>query len=127
MDKESGSGPAIGDLRWRVTIANRLQVPSTNPDAGITETYAALQSVHASIEPTRESTFYDSIAVDRPVSHRITMRWLDHIDVTQAILRTTTRKDGSLKTEVFRIRTIGEIGGRKRFITLSCELERVLP
>jgi len=61
--------------------------------------------------------------VDTPITHRIVIRWLDWIDTTHVILRNTTRPNGSVRSEIFRIRRMKEIDGRQRFLELECEQE----
>jgi len=114
----------IGRLRWRVTIATRAQAPA--PDGGIAETYTRLQTVRADVQPIGALTFWGAQQTDTPVTHRIALRWLDGIDNTQAILRDTIRADQSVRTEVFRIRRVQELNGRKRFLAIEAELERVI-
>lgn len=123
-DKEAGGGIEIGELRWPVFIADRVQAP--NDAQGITETYARQQLVHADVQSTSDLTFWGPEQTDGPVTHRIRLRWLDKIDMTMAVLRDTIRQDGTVRTEVFRIRRIKEVTGRKRFIELSVELEKTI-
>lgn len=112
---------AVGTLRWPVVIAQRTQAPSTA--GGITEALTDVMDVYADIHPTGALTFYSGVQVDTPITHRITIRWLDWIDTTHVIFRRTTRPDGSVRQETFRIRRIMEIDGRKRFCSLECEQE----
>ena len=112
---------AVGDLRWPVTIAQRNQAPSTL--GGIVETLDNIMSVRAAVEPTGALTFYSGVQVDTPVTHRITIRWLDWIGTNHVILRNTNRPDGSVRKEIFRVRRVMEIDGRKRFALLECEQE----
>ena len=66
-------------------------------------------------------------AVDTPVTHLIRLRWADYVETTNVIMRTTTRPtDGTLRTELYRVRRVKELAGRKRFIELECELEKAL-
>ncbi|HSS23995.1 MAG TPA: hypothetical protein VLL82_06245, partial [Mycobacterium sp.] len=56
----------------------------------------------------------------------IRTRWLDYIENTFVIMRSTMRPtDGTLRTELFRVRRVKEIAGRKRFCEFEVELERV--
>jgi head-tail adaptor len=112
---------AIGSLRWPVTIAQRNQSPS--PLGGITETLVNIMSVRAAVEPVGALTFYSGVQVDTPITHRITIRWLDWLTTTHVILRNTNRPDGSVRAEVFRVHRVLEIDGRKRFCLLECEAE----
>jgi hypothetical protein len=155
-DNNSGrlpvSGVGIGSLRWRVTLYRRDQTP--DPGLGVKETLVPIATVQADIQPTYPSTFYNSVAVDTPVSHLIRARWFDYIENTHVIMRSTLRPveqipvqwddeqtqwdDGATlwdvptgmdapqrqRTELYRVRRIKEIAGRKRFVEFECELER---
>jgi len=154
-DNNSGQLPAsvgIGSLRWRVTLYRRDQTP--DPGLGIKETIVPIATVQADIQPTYPSTFYNSVAVDTPVSHMIRTRWFDYIENTHVIMRSTLRPQDQIptiwdneatlwdspdgitswdvpesqsqrqRTELYRVRRIKEIAGRKRFVEFECELER---
>lgn len=112
----------IGRLRWPVAIATRVQ----RPDGGtsIDESFEDVQHVRADIQPIGPMTFVGSAQTDTPITHRILLRWLDWIDQRHVVLRRTIRPDGSQRTEVFRIRKVEEIDGRKRFVRLLAEEER---
>jgi head-tail adaptor len=114
----------IGSLRWLVTLYRRLQAPG--PDSAITETFVPLATVHADIQPTYATTHYASAQVDTPITHLIRLRWLDYVENVVIVIRGTTRpNDGSIRTELFRVRRVKEVAGRKRFVELECELESV--
>ncbi len=124
----------IGRLRWLVTIARRDQAPSIE-DAGVTETLVPVATARADIQPIGALTFWSAQQTDTPVTHRITMRWLDYIDNRHVILRQTgpivqqtspatdPYRQSSTRTEVFRVRRVKEVAGRKRFIEVEAELE----
>jgi hypothetical protein len=126
-DNPSGCLPSstgIGALRWQVTLYRRDQAPGSNN--AIAENLVPLATVHADIQPTYPSTFYLGVQVDTPVTHMIRMRWADYVETTNVIMRTTTRPtDGTNRTELYRVRRVKEIAGRKRFCEMECELERV--
>ncbi|MGA7055331.1 MAG: head-tail adaptor protein [Mycobacterium sp.] len=114
----------IAQLRWRVTLYRRDQFPG--PDSAITESFVPIATVHADVQPTYPGTFYLSAQVETPITHLIRIRWLDYVEVTAIIMRTTYRPtDRTYRTELFRVRRTKEIAGRKRFAELECELERV--
>ena len=123
----NADGIPIGTLRWPVQIYRREQAASLT-DPGITETPLPIARVHADIQALGPITFWVAAGaaeqVDTPVTHRITIRWLDYIDVTHIIVRVTRGLDRD-RTEIFRIRRITEWTGRKRFALLECELESV--
>ena len=130
-DNPSGQLPAsngIGSLRWFVTLYRRDQAPAD--DLAIDENLVRIAAVHADIQPTYASTFYQSTQVDTPITHMINIRWQDYPSTIDVVTRVTERApDGSLRGELFRVRRTKEVGGRKRFLQMECELEhsRTLP
>jgi head-tail adaptor len=137
MADRSYEEPPIGTLRWLVTISTRTQAPGINypfgsvfggvfgdDNDGIVETLTTLATVHADIQAIGGLTFWGAQQTDTPVTHRIRMRWQDFLDQTHVITRTTVRpSDGTSRTEIFRIRRIKELAGRKRFVEIEAELE----
>ena len=114
----------IGALRWPVVIARRRQ--NFEPGGvGIFEDLVEIETVRAEVVPINASTFYGAEAVDTPVSHRITVRWLGYLDDTNVVVRDTKLPDGETRHEVFRVRRVKELNGRKRFTSIDAELERV--
>ena len=116
----------IGQLRWPVRLVQRLQTAQLAPGVSITEVAADPIIRHADIQPLGATQFFGSITADpdKPVTHRVIMRWTDYVDYTHAIERVTTRPNGSQRVETFRVRRIYEIEGRKRFVCLKCQLEQ---
>jgi head-tail adaptor len=112
----------IGSLRWPVVIATRRQAPDPN-GPGIIDVITECQRVRADIQPIGPMTFYAAAQVDTPITHRITIRWLDWVDTTHVVLRTTVRPDKSEMTERFRVRRVMPVDGRQRFLRMECELE----
>lgn len=114
----------IGALRWLVMLYRRDQAPG--PNGAISESLVLIATVHADIQPTYPSTYYNSAQIDIPVTHLIRTRWLDYVETTHVIMRTTTRpSDDTNRTELYRVRRIKEVGGRKRYCEFEVELERV--
>jgi head-tail adaptor len=130
-DNPSGQLPAstgIGSLRWLVTLYRRDQAPAD--DMALQETLVPIATVHADIQPTYASTFYQSTQVDTPITHMINVRWQDYPATIDVVVRSTRRPDnGGLRSELFRVRRTKEVGGRKRFLQMECELEhsRITP
>jgi len=122
---ETGGGIRIGRLRWQVTLQRRQQQP-TPGSGGITETPIRPQIIHADIQSTSDMTWWGSAQSDTPITHVIHIRWLDFPDNTLAVVRTTARLDGTTRTETFRIRKVSELGGRKRFVRLLCQIENAI-
>ena len=121
MADETGGGVRIGRLRWQVTFAQRQQLPVNQAD--IAETAVLPKVVHADIQSVNDMTWWGAVQTDAPVTHAIHMRFQDYPDNTYAIYRTTNLPDGSTRTETFRVRKVSELGGRKRFVRLLCQLE----
>jgi len=116
------NGNGIGSLRWLVTLYTREQDPAT--DLALWETLVPLATVHADIQPTYASTFYQSTQVETPITHMINVRWQDYPQTIEVVVRSTTRPDGTQRSELFRVRRTKEVSGRKRFLQMECELER---
>jgi hypothetical protein len=116
----------IGQLRWPVMLARRRQLFNTEPGSvGQREDWIDVEVVRCDIQSIAPMTFYGAVQVDRPApSHRIFMRWVGFLDQSNAILRDTRLPDGSSRTEVFRVRRVREVNGRKRFTELECDLEK---
>jgi len=111
-----------------VTLYRRDQRPAD--DLALDENLVRLARVHADIQPTYPSTFYQSTQVDTPITHMISIRWQDYPSTIDVVVRVTGRNnDGSLRGELFRVRRTKEVAGRKRFLQMECELEhsRTLP
>ncbi len=115
------SSPTIGSLRWPVRIARRVQTPDSG--VSINEDLVYLLQVHADIRSIGPMTFLAGAQTDRPITHRIYIRWLDWIDMRNVIVRQTLRLDQTARLEIFRIRKISEFEGRKRFLEILAELE----
>lgn len=113
----------LGRLRWPVLIATRDQLPEAT-GAGIQVALQTMMQVRADVQPVGALTFWGSMQTDTGgITHRIFMRWFDAIDNECAIFRTSKRTDGTLRYERFRVRRWKELGGRKRFVCVECELE----
>jgi hypothetical protein len=127
-DNPSGQLPSehgIGQLRWLVWLYRRDQAPG--PNAAVAEDFVLIAACHADVQPTYPTTHYLSAQIDTPVTHLIRVRWVDYVENTNVIRRPTFRPtDQSYRTELYRVRRVKELAGRKRFCELECELERVL-
>ncbi len=117
----------ISSLRWPIVIARRRQTPDP-AGAGIVEILEHIQPWRADVQSVGALTFWGAAGgdeqIDTPVTHRIRMRWLNYLDNTLVILRQTKLLDKTVRMEIFRIRRIKELNGRKRFVEIECELER---
>jgi hypothetical protein len=112
----------VGRLRWPVQLLTREQAAAVG--TGITETASGI-TVHADVQALGPILFYGAVTAndDKAPTHRIVVRWVDYVDMTHAVTRTTNRPDGSQRIEVFRVRRSYEVEGRKRFVCLECQLE----
>ena len=122
-----GDTVALGDLRWPVRLYRRDQTPAAS--LGIAETLVPMGVRRAKIEALRPLTFWTAAGgeqTEAPVTHMIWMRWLDYPPTTWVIMRSTFLTDRvTLRVETFRVRRTMEMGGRKRFLQIEAELERV--
>lgn len=118
-------GVEIGRLRWRVLLATREQSAQIN-STGIDEVLKELQPIQADVQPVGALTFWGTAGeqIDTPITHRVFCRWLDYLSNTQVVVRRTRRRDDTYRTEIFRVRRIKEVCGRKRFVILETELEK---
>ena len=118
-------GVAIGRLRWRVLLATRDQAPQVL-GTGIDEVLQNLQPVQADVQPVGALTFWGAAGeqVETPITHRVFIRWVDYLDNKEVVVRRTLRRDQTWRTELFRVRRVKEIAGRKRFCILEVELEK---
>lgn len=117
-----GSKFNIGQLRFLVTLASRVQAPDDT--TGITETFGNRMDVYADVTPIGLQTYIAGQQIDTPYSHRIVIRWIDDLDLFDVVLRTITRADGTDRQELYRIRRMAEWEGRQRFVVIDAELER---
>ncbi len=113
--------PNIGRMRWPVLLARRIQVAAG--ETTISERLVEPIVVRADIQPLGPMTFLEGAQTDRPITHRVYLRWLDWIDLQSVIVRRTERPDHTVREEIFRVRKVGEYEGRKRFVELLVELE----
>lgn len=123
---EEDPAVAIRRLRWPVYIVTREQIPEPG-GPGILERLKDDQKVRADVVPVGALTFWATGAfeqTDTGVTHRIFMRWVNYLDQAQMVVRTTRLQDGEVRTEIFRVRRVKELGGRKRFVCLECEMEK---
>jgi SPP1 family predicted phage head-tail adaptor len=113
---------AVNELRWLVFLAERVQVPDDL--TGIEETLNNAVRVHAKVEDLYPQTFYAAQQTDRPVTHMIWLRWLPWLDTRHVILRNTKLYHGRKRIDVYRIRRVKELNGRKRFLEIEAEQEK---
>lgn len=125
-DNPSGQLPGcsgIGALRWWVTLYRRDQSPAD--DLALQEVLVPIVTTHADVQPAYFSTMWQSTQIEAPVTHIINIRWQNYPSTIDVVARSTDLRDGTQRTELFRVRRSKEVGGRKRFIQMECELEHV--
>jgi hypothetical protein len=103
----------LGDMRFLVTLATRLQTPDSG--TSITETFINPLRVYASIKPLGLQTFIEGEQLDKGPTHRILFRWLDNLDYFDVILATIQRPDGTMRQTLYRVFRVTEWEGRQRF------------
>ena len=116
-------GVRVGRLRWRVVLATRAQVAQAQ-GTGINDILRNKELVWADVQPVGGLTFWGAQQTETPVTHTITMRWSDSLDQQTVIVRQIQLPGGQVRTELFRVRRIKELGGRKRFVAVEAELEK---
>lgn len=118
---------AIGELRWPVQIVTRAQAAQP-AGTGIDEPYTNVQFTKACIRPVGALTFWGlgGEQVDGPITHRVFVRWVDYITNADAVIRKMLRRDGSYRTETFRVRRVKESNGRQRLAILEVEIEKAV-
>lgn len=119
----------IGRLRWPLMLATRQQVAQIK-GTGIDESLTDLMQVRGDVQPVGALTFWGTNGTvqqtdDAPITHRIFLRWVDALLNSEVIIRNTILVDQRVRMEIFRIRRIKELGGRKRFVCVECQLERL--
>ena len=113
----------IGELRWPVIIAERVQVPDPFSPSILEDLRDSFRT-RAKVIPIGAQTFLGMAQTDRPITHWIWLRWLDWIGEQHVVIRSITRRDGTVRTDAFRVRRVGEVDGRQRFVRIEAELER---
>lgn len=115
-------GPSIGELRWVVTLATRVQAPDGT--TGISESYTNMVQTYAQITPIGLQTWLGSEQIDSPITHRIIIRYQDNIHFCDTVLREIHSPDGNPRQEIYRVRRVSEMDGRQRFVVIEAEVER---
>lgn len=113
----------IGQLRWPVMIARRVQAPAAD-GVGVAETLRHVAHVRARVDPIGAATYYGAAATDTPFTHKIWVRWLPWLDTRHVLLRATEMPGGGYRSELLRVRRVGDWNGRKRFSYIEAEEER---
>jgi hypothetical protein len=123
--RRESNDTAIGSLKWTVSLFERREEPAEG--GGTVDVLIPLGETHADIQQLQPITSYGGMQIDTPQpTHVIRLRWLDYVEMTNIIMRSTESPiDGTTRTETFRVRRVLEVGGRKRFARIECELERV--
>lgn len=112
----------IGQLRYRVTLANRREV--NDPDSGdLVSVFENQKQVSADITPVGTMVFYNTIQQDDEITHRIIIRYQPGVALFDVVARVVMLTDGEYETEVYQIRRVAEAAGRRRFLVIDARLE----
>jgi head-tail adaptor len=115
--------PIIGRMRWKCSIATRSVKPLNANSQVQTDQYTNIRLVYADIQPVSTFTFFNSKQIDNEITHKFYIRYQDVISMFDVILRNTINPDGTSVQELFHIKRIAPIDGRKRFMVLDCVQE----
>ncbi|WP_069649642.1 phage head closure protein [Caloranaerobacter ferrireducens] len=99
----------VGLLRDRVTIQNYVRIPDGY--GGYTETWQDVATVWANIKPLRGREFFQAQQIQSEVTHKITIRYTDAVNITSRI---------KYKNKTFEIKSIIDIDNRHRFLEIMC-------
>ena len=102
--------PQIGELNRRVQIRRRTDEPFGDSD--VVQTSAQQRPRWAKIEPVGSAVYAGSVQIDRKVTHRIYIRFLDGITDSHEVL---------YKTQLFAVRRVSDLNGAHRFTVLEAE------
>jgi SPP1 family predicted phage head-tail adaptor len=112
----------IGERRWQVWLSRRTDTNDpTGP--GLAQTFEHQAQVWASIQPVGTMTFYDTTQTDKPITHRIFIRWRADIRLFDYIHRYAIDPNGDPIEESFQIQRSSDWKGRKRFLMIDARLE----
>ncbi len=67
------STPTSGELRHRITLIRRVEVPDTEVQAGVYQTDTPIMTCWAKIEPTG-ATYWNNAQVEQKATHRFWFR-----------------------------------------------------
>ena len=101
--------PAIGEMRHRITFQKSTQMDDGY--GGGEQIWTDIFSVWASVEPISGREYYEAMAVQHQVTHRIKTRYRS--DVTPE-MRVT--HDG----KIYGVESVVDIGMRHRFLEILC-------
>ncbi|RFB73826.1 MULTISPECIES: phage head closure protein [unclassified Herbaspirillum] len=102
--------PSIGELNRRVELRER--VDQAVADSDVEATFPQQRFRWAKIEPVGSAVYAASVQIDKKVTHRITVRYLDGItDAFEIVYR----------TQVFAVKRVSDLNGARRFTVLEVE------
>ncbi|GBR00528.1 head-tail adaptor protein [Acetobacter oeni] len=119
----------IGRLRWPLILATRQQAAQIGA-TGIDESLTNLQRIYGDVQPVGALTFWGTNGTvqqidEAQVTHRIFVRWTDALLNSEVFVRISKRVNQTDRMEIFRVRRLKELGGRKRFVCAECQMERI--
>lgn len=102
--------PSIGELNKRVRLREREDWPVD--ETQVEPIFPSKRDRWAKIEPVGASVYANSVQIDRRITHRIFMRYLEGItDAFEVVYR----------GRVYRVRRVGDVNGVGRFTVLEVE------
>jgi hypothetical protein len=118
----------VGDLRYRVIIANSVNEPSTT-GTGTVQTYSTQSTVYANIEPIGTTTYLNSVNTEYSVTHRITIRHDPTLGIFWFILHDTILPDQTVRRDTYQVRRQQSWQGRHRFLLIDAQIlkSEILP
>jgi hypothetical protein len=118
--------PKIGDLRYRVVLTQRLQVPSLTNNNTVDD-FSMQQTVSANIVPISTIAFYSSLTAsvntENQVTHRITVRYTQIPNIFWFVLHDSIQPDNTIYRDTYQVRRIMPLSGRQRFLIMDCMLD----
>lgn len=101
---------SIAELRERLTLQTRVQAPDSS--GSVRGIWQSVQSLWASIETIDADQRVDAGQVGQRQTHRITIRYRTDIDTSNRFKR---------DDDIFIIRGIHDVDGRRRWLICLCE------
>jgi hypothetical protein len=102
--------PHIGELRSRVEIRRRVDLPAD--DMGLGASFPEVVMRWAKVAPVGAAIYAGSVQIDNAITHRVFLRYLDGVTNAHEVVR---------GAQVFRVKRVTDLGGVQRFTVLEVE------
>ena len=116
-------GIKLGDFRWNITLATRQSVPAEG-GGFIDQIGNQRNDVPAAIEPIAGTRFFKAHQVFNDATHEVTIRYEDAVEMFDIIIRYSVEPDGREVQEIFHVKEMIDMDGRKQFLKIQCTLEQ---